>query len=125
MVGDIKYGVGACGKACFICRLHGEGCLGCVGELEKHPEIDCVFYDCAKDKNVPACLQCSEYPCKLHIGVSGLYCPIYRERTRRFGIRQRERPGSDDRRKQEKKGNRYWRLFQGIISRRGRYQSLG
>lgn len=73
-----KYDVGACGKACFTCICYGKTCKGCSTELERHPGVNCVFSNCVKDKKVPNCLKCSEYPCKLHVGVSGLYCPLYR-----------------------------------------------
>jgi len=51
--------------------------MGCSAELEQIPEINCIFYNCVKGKKVPNCLKCPEYPCKLHVGVSGLYCPLY------------------------------------------------
>ncbi|MDI6902334.1 MAG: DUF3795 domain-containing protein [Methanocellales archaeon] len=76
-----KFSVGACGKACFVCmRYSDKTCLGCPVELEKLPVIDCIFYDCAKTENISNCLQCTEYPCKQHRGISGLFCPIYRQK---------------------------------------------
>ncbi|MDI6639205.1 MAG: DUF3795 domain-containing protein [Methanocellales archaeon] len=43
------------------------------------------FYNCVKEKNVSNCLRCTEYPCKLRIGISEVYCPIYR-RKKTFGV---------------------------------------
>ncbi|MDI6859576.1 MAG: DUF3795 domain-containing protein [Methanocellales archaeon] len=74
---------GAYGKVCFECiHYHDKTCMGCFAEFDRHLEISCIFYNCVKDKNVPHCLRCLEYPCKLHKSISGLYSPLYRQMLR-------------------------------------------
>jgi len=60
--------IGCCGINCGLCpRFYTEGsskCPGCAGPdfFSKHPP--CSFITCcAKEKNLEACGQCSEYPC--------------------------------------------------------------
>ena len=62
----------ACGLNCGLCpRYHTAGtskCSGCAGEgfLEKHPK--CGVLSCSQRKEIEACYQCDEFPCKKYDG---------------------------------------------------------
>src|SRR5574341_589957 len=69
--------VARCGLACEVCQHFNQGCPDC----EKDNELNsrCLIYKCAQEKNIQYCLQCPQYPCKLIVGLSKAYCPIYSE----------------------------------------------
>ena len=67
--------IGKCGLACEICKNYNNGCLGCI--KENNDKQLCVIYKCANKKDIQYCLQCEEFPCKLILGISKSYCPIF------------------------------------------------
>jgi len=69
--------IARCGLACEICNNFNMECLGCENENSNNKR--CVIFNCSTEKNIKYCLQCNEYPCRLMIGLSKSYCPIYSE----------------------------------------------
>ena len=69
--------IARCGLACEICKHFNKECLGC--EKENSFSNRCLIFNCSKEKNIKYCLQCKEYPCRLMVGLSKSYCPIYSE----------------------------------------------
>lgn len=58
-----------CGMNCMVCYKHcysKKSCAGCLaGDLGKPEHCrKCKIKDCAKDKGIAYCYECTEFPCK-------------------------------------------------------------
>jgi hypothetical protein len=71
----MEINIGRCGIACEFCKHFDMKCLGC--EEENIKENKCIIYNCAAEKNIKYCIQCSEAPCNLMRGLSRAYCPVF------------------------------------------------
>lgn len=40
-------------------------CSGCTGQLEVHWSPDCKILLCAKERRIPYCFECENFPCKI------------------------------------------------------------
>jgi len=69
--------IARCGIACNVCRFFDQDCPGC--EMQNKFNINCLIYNCSFEKDIRYCPQCMEYPCKLMVGLSRAYCPVYSE----------------------------------------------
>jgi len=67
--------IARCGLACEVCTHFNQECLGC--EKENELNSGCLIFNCAEGKNIRYCTQCQEFPCKLMVGLSKAYCPVY------------------------------------------------
>jgi hypothetical protein len=57
-----------CGMTCAVCYTHlreKERCLGCRGQDEAKPEHcrKCRIKDCAGERGIQFCVECSTFPC--------------------------------------------------------------
>lgn len=58
-----------CGINCKVCYVHlkeKKPCKGCLGEDDSKPEHcrNCKIKNCAREKSITYCYQCSDFPCK-------------------------------------------------------------
>jgi hypothetical protein len=68
--------IAKCGLACEACMHFNQECLGCQREITLNKK--CLIFNCAEEKKIENCLQCREFPCKLMMGLSKAYCPVYK-----------------------------------------------
>jgi len=106
--------VGACGLNCAACNIYqayakkdveaqkriakslfGENtdiepekitCDGCHGRLDVHWSPDCKILQCAQEKELTACSQCSEFPCQ---NLKAFYSKGY-EKAQQNALKQQE-----------------------------------
>jgi hypothetical protein len=106
--------IGACGLNCAACNIYqaytkegveaqrriakslfGENtniepekitCDGCGGRLDMHWSADCKILQCAKEKRLTACSQCSEFLCQ---NLKAFYSKGY-ETAQQNALKQRE-----------------------------------
>ncbi len=69
--------IAKCGLACEVCMHFNHECLGC--EKENRIKSRCLIFNCAEEKKIQYCIRCQEFPCKLMVGLSKAYCPVYTE----------------------------------------------
>jgi len=76
--------IAACGMNCSYCYAHHKKkkpCLGCRLSDEGKPEHcrKCKIKDCANEKNLLFCSECSDYPCVLIKRLDKSYRTRYNE----------------------------------------------
>jgi hypothetical protein len=74
---EMEITIARCGLACEVCKHFNRECLGC--EKENRLKSRCLIFNCAKEKRIQYCIQCQEFPCKLMVGLSKAYCPVFTE----------------------------------------------
>lgn len=90
----------SCGMDCKVCYKHCyhknpcEACLNSNKEKSQHCR-KCKIKDCIKEKSLPYCFECSEYPCKLIKNLEKSYNKRYKasliensEYVKKYGLEE-------------------------------------